>query len=99
MKSTKRTGPLAAAIVMLWLAVPGQSAAQECQFAPVKAQIDTILDSDKSRGTKFRKAVKDGEDSIEVLNELVDKKTRNMIDTCRFYVAEYLAKRGYPPAH
>ena len=77
----------------------GGAVAQTCQFAPVKAQIDTIIDKDKALGEKFRAAFKDGEDSIEALNALVDKTMQAQIDICRFYVAEYLAKRGYPPAH
>ncbi|MCC2097844.1 MAG: hypothetical protein KDJ29_13180 [Hyphomicrobiales bacterium] len=50
----------------------------------MKAQIDTIIDKDKVRGAKLRKAFKEGEDSIEALNSLVDAKTRQMIDICRF---------------
>jgi len=84
---------------MLAVVFVSQSAAQECDFPAVKGKIDQILDRDKKLGEKFRKEVGGGEDSIEAINTLVDKPTRNMIELCRFHVAEYLAKRGYPPAH
>jgi hypothetical protein len=70
-----------------------------CDFAPVKQQIDVVLDQDKDKGARFRREVTDGSDSIEVLNRLVSAEMREKIDVCRFYVAEYLAKRGFPPAH
>lgn len=73
--------------------------AAACDFAPVKQQIDVVLDQDKERGARFRREVAEGSDSLEVLNRLVSAEMREKIDVCRFYVAEYLAKRGFPPTH
>lgn len=77
----------------------GHAQAQSCDFAPVKKEIDTVLDQDKERGERFRKRVADGDDSMKVLTQLAPAELRPMIDNCRFFAAEYLAKRGYPPAH
>ena len=82
--------------VMLMSVAPALAA---CDFAPVKQQIDVVLDQDKEKGARFRREVAEGWDSIEVLNRLVSAEMREKIDVCRFYVAEYLAKRGFPPAH
>ncbi len=73
-------------------------AQQPCDFPPVKRQIDVVLD-DKQKAEQFRHDVTDGWDSIEVLNRMVSEDMRQKIDACRFYVAEYLTKRGFPPAH
>ncbi len=77
----------------------GHASAQSCDFAPVKKEIDTVLDQDKDRGERFRKRVADGDDSMKVLTQLAPAELRAMIDNCRCFAAEYLAKRGYPPAH
>ena len=73
--------------------------AQACDFTPVKKQIDIILDQDREKGERFRREVAAGSDSLAVLARLVSEEMREKIDVCRFYAAEYLAKRGYPPAH
>jgi hypothetical protein len=73
--------------------------AAACDFTPVKQQIDSILDQDKEKGARFRKEVAEGSDSLAVLGRLVSEDMRERIDVCRFYAAEYLAKRGFPPAH
>lgn len=71
-------------------------AQQPCDFPPVKQQIDLVLEQNAEQ---FRREVRDGWDSIEVLNRMVSEDIRRKIDACRFYVAEYLTKRGFPPAH
>jgi hypothetical protein len=43
--------------------------------------------------------VKDGSDSVAVIESLVSAEMREKVDVCRFYVAEYLTKRGFPPPH
>jgi hypothetical protein len=73
--------------------------AAACDFAPVKKQIDIILDQDKEKGARFRKEVAEGSDSLAVLDRLVSEDMREKIDVCRFFAAEYLAKRGFPPSH
>ena len=73
--------------------------AQSCDFAPVKAEIDQVIERDSVRAAKFRKEVAEGSDSIKVLTDLARKDLHKMIDICRFDVAEYLTKRGFPPAH
>jgi hypothetical protein len=83
---------------MIAAAVSTASAAA-CDFEPVKKQIDIVLDQDKEKGARFRRAVAEGSDSLAVLGRLVSEDMREKIDVCRFYAAEYLAKRGFPPAH
>ena len=73
--------------------------AHACTFAPVRAQIDTIIDKDPERGATFRREFKEGADSIAVLESLVSDEMRAQVDACRFEVAEYLTKRGFPPPH
>lgn len=70
-----------------------------CDFAPVKKEIDHVLDHDKQKAERFRREVKDGYDSMKVLNDLLPSEWRDKLDECRFFAAEYLAKRGFPPAH
>jgi hypothetical protein len=70
-----------------------------CEFVIVKQQIDMILDRDAQRAAKFRREVTSGSDSIAVLESLVSSEMREKIDICRFDVAEYLTKRGFPPFH
>ena len=74
-------------------------AAQACEFAVVKQQIDIVLDQDARLGAEFRKQVKEGADSIAVLETLVSAEMQKQVDICRFHVAEYLTKRGFPPPH
>jgi hypothetical protein len=80
-------------------AVVSTAPAAACDFAPVKKQIDVVLDQDQEKGARFRKEVAEGSDSLAVLGRLVSADMREKIDVCRFYAAEYLAKRGFPPAH
>jgi hypothetical protein len=80
-------------------ALAGPASAATCDFEPVKRQIDQILDKDKEKGDRFRREVAAGSDSLAVLERLVSEDMREKIDVCRFFAAEYLAKRGYPPAH
>ena len=73
--------------------------AQACEFPVVKEQIDLVLDRDARLGAEFRAQVKDGSDSVAVIESLVTAEMREKVDVCRFYVAEYLTKRGFPPPH
>ena len=75
------------------------SGAQACEFNVVKEQIDLVLDRDARLGAEFRAQVKDGSDSVAVIESLVTAEMREKVDVCRFYVAEYLTKRGFPPPH
>lgn len=75
------------------------SAAHACEFPIVKEQIDIVLDKDARLAAEFRAQVKDGSDSIAVIESLVSAEMREKVDVCRFYVAEYLTKRGFPPPH
>jgi hypothetical protein len=70
-----------------------------CDFAPVKQQIDIVLDRDHERGARFRREVASGSDSIAAMEALVSAEMREKIDTCRYDVAEYLTRRGFPPFH
>ena len=70
-----------------------------CEFAPVKQQIDEILDRDADRGGKFRREVASGSDPIAMIGALVVPDMQKRVDICRFEAAEYLTKRGYPPYH
>ena len=73
--------------------------ATACDFPLVKRAIDVVLDRDKERGAQFRRQVAEGSDSLAVLGRLLSADMREKLDVCRFYAAEYLAKRGFPPAH
>ena len=73
--------------------------ARACEFPIVKEQIDIVLDRDARLGAEFRAQVKDGSDSVAVIETLVSAEMREKVDVCRFYVAEYLTKRGFPPPH
>ena len=75
------------------------ASAQACEFEAVKEQIDIVLDRDAGRGAEFRKQVKDGAESIAVMEALVSPDVRVKMDVCRYHVSEYLTKRGYPPPH
>jgi hypothetical protein len=66
--------------------------AQACEFPVVKEQIDLVLDRDARLGAEFRAQVKDGSDSVAVIESLVTAEMREK-------VAEYLTKRGFPPPH
>ena len=86
-------------ITCLVLLLAPAAHAATCDFGSVRLQIDTVLDRDAERGAQFRAQVKDGWDSIATLEKLVAPEAREQIDVCRFDVAEYLTKRGFPPAH
>jgi hypothetical protein len=86
----------AAALAVLLFAAAG---ARACEFPIVKEQIDIVLDRDARLGAEFRAQVKDGSDSVAVIETLVSAEMREKVDVCRFYVAEYLTKRGFPPPH
>jgi hypothetical protein len=86
----------AAALAVLLFAAAG---ARACEFPVVKEQIDIVLDKDARLGAEFRAQVKDGSDSVAVIETLVSAEMREKVDVCRFYVAEYLTKRGFPPPH
>jgi hypothetical protein len=77
-------------------AAPARAA---CDFAPVKQQIDNVLDKDAAKGANFRREVSEGSDSIAMMEKLVAGDMREKLDICRFEAAEYLTKRGFPPFH
>lgn len=88
---------VSALILSLLLSFAGDVHA--CVFSAVRAQIDLIIDKDAERGVKFRKEFSEGADSIAVLESLVTDEMRAQVDACRFDVAEYLTRRGFPPPH
>lgn len=94
-----RAGTAAQVLVSALLALSVSFPAIACEFEPVKQQIDNVLDHDKHKAERFRREVKDGYDSMKVLNDLLPPQWRDKLDQCRFFAAEYLAKRGFPPAH
>lgn len=69
------------------------------EFAEVKAAIDEVLDKDAAKGAAFRKEFKDGADSIYIIEQMVGAEMARKVDICRYDVAEYLTKRGFPPPH
>ena len=71
----------------------------ECSLKDVKVLIDEVLDQDKQKAIEFMKQVKSGYDSLDVIGKLMSESNRAKIDECRFQAAEYLTKRGHPPAH
>jgi hypothetical protein len=79
--------------------LPCSRSARACELDVVKEQIDIVLDRDSARGDTFRKDVKEGTDSIAAMESLVSTEMRKKIDICRYYVTEYLTKRGFPPSH
>jgi hypothetical protein len=81
----------AALLGATFLCAPANAA---CEFAIVKQQIDAVLEREAE---KFRREVRSGTDSLEVVNSLVTAPMREKIDICRFEASEYLAKRGFPP--
>ena len=85
-----------AAVATTILSGPAEAA---CDFAPVKHEIDTVLDKDAARGEKFRREVSTGSDSIATMETLVPAAIAKQLDVCRFETAEYLTKRGFPPFH
>jgi hypothetical protein len=84
------------AVTLIVIAAPAQAA---CDFAPVKQQTDTVIDSDAARFAIFRKEVSEGADPIAMMERLVAEDTRQMLDICRYEAGEYLTKRGFPPFH
>ena len=88
-----------AAFLIVVLMIPAAPARAACDFAPVKQQIDNVLDKDAAKGATFRKEVSEGADSITMIEKLVSKDMADKIDICRFEAGEYLTKRGYAPFH
>lgn len=88
-----------AAFFVVALTISAAPARAACDFAPVKQQIDTVLDKDTTKGAKFRKEVSEGADSVTMIEKLAAEDMAEKIDICRFEVGEYLTKRGYPPFH
>ncbi len=97
--SHQGTNALRASALFLSLLLAFAGDAQACAFAAVRVQIDLILDKDAESGAKFHKEFAEGADSIAVLESLVTEEMRAQVDACRFDVAEYLTKRGFPPPH
>jgi hypothetical protein len=87
------------AFLIAVLIAPAAPTRAACDFAPVKQQIDNVLDKDAAKAAKFRREVSEGSDSIAMMEKLVAEDTREQLDICRFEAGEYLAKRGYPPFH
>lgn len=84
---------------MVGLADPLAAQATCQHFTEVKAAIDNVIDKDAALGANFRKQFKEGADSIYIIEQLVDAAMVKKVDICRYDVAEYLTKRGFPPPH
>jgi hypothetical protein len=82
----------------LW-AVPVSAQSTCAGFAEVKTAIDDVLDKDAAKGAEFRKQFKEGTDPFTIMEQLLDAEVNKKIDICRFDVANYFTKRGFPPAH
>ncbi len=93
-------GVLAVGAAVVSQQVPPAAAQATCQHFPeVKAAIDNVIDKDAALGANFRKQFKEGADSIYIIEQLVDAAMGKKVDICRYDVAEYLTKRGFPPPH
>ena len=86
-------------VAMARLADPAAAQATCQHFTEVKAAIDNVIDTDAALGANFRKQFKEGADSIYIIEQLVDASMVKKVDICRYDVAEYLTKRGFPPPH
>jgi len=84
------------AVIALFAVAPAFAA---CEFPEVKKEIDRVLDQEKPLGAQFRKQMSEGADSLYVMEKMVASAMRGKLDECRFEAGEYLAKRGFPPAH
>jgi hypothetical protein len=82
LRSLAIAGWLTALLTVLLLAASG---AHACEFPIVKEQIDLVLDRDARLGAEFRAQVKDGSDSVAVIESLVSAEMREKVDICRFY--------------
>ena len=85
-------------LILCMLALP-VAANAACDFAAAKKEIDQILDADKEKAAAFRKQMSAGYDSLDVLGKMLGPSAREAVESCRFEAAEYLTKRGFPPAH
>lgn len=85
--------------VVLSFLLMGSAWSATCSFQPIKNEIDSITNEKSPSGQEFRKKVHEGWDSVRVLSEMSTKEMQTSIDICRFEVAEYLTKLGFPPAH
>ena len=94
-------GIMAALVAALPALAPGAAFAQAtcAHFAEVRAAIDNVIDKDAAKAAAFRKEFKDGADSIWIIEQMVDADMRRKVDICRYDVAVYLTKRGFPPPH
>lgn len=82
----------AIAAVIVGVAQP----AKACEFAEVRAAIDSAIDKDAKA---FKKQFDEGSDPFTILETLVAAEVAKKIDACRFQAGEHLTKRGFPPAH
>ena len=69
-----------------------------CDFPPVQKQIDQVL-TDREKGEAFRKEVKSGFDSLDVMDKYFPAEMKDKLDACRYEAGEYLTRRGFPPGH
>jgi hypothetical protein len=91
--------PLAALLVVALMTSVAFARPPACDFAPVKQQIDNVLDKDPAKFATFRKEVSEGADPIAMMEQLVAEDIRKMLGICRYEVDQYLAKRGFPAFH
>jgi hypothetical protein len=97
--SERQLLPVVAAVLLSIVVLTHPAHAESCNFAPVKQQIDDVIDKDPAKGATFRKEVSEGADSITMVEKLSSPDMADKIDICRFQAAEYLTKRGFPPFH
>jgi hypothetical protein len=76
----------------------GNAHAAACVFPPVQQQIDAVL-ADAQKGEEFRRQVKSGYDSLDVMDKLFPPDQRQALDDCRYEAGEYMTRRGFPPGH
>ena len=68
------------------------------KIADMQKQIDQVL-TDREKGEAFRKEVKSGFDSLDVMDKYFPAELKDKLDACRYEAGEYLTRRGFPPGH
>jgi hypothetical protein len=76
-----------------------QAVAGACDWVKTKPVVDGLIDGDAPTAATFKKLAGDGNDSLEVLEDLSTAADRERLRDCRWEAGEYLTKLGFPPLH
>jgi hypothetical protein len=87
----------ALSIASLFCASHAMAAA--CDWGKTRSVVDGLIDGDAPTAATFKKLAGDGNDSLEVLEDLSAAADRERLRDCRWEAGEYLTKRGFPPLH